>query len=59
MVGVKVNMNNPQFLGSQTSGDVANFKHPLLIIAKVQLRLRVPVHYCSFLPANLAKVFCG
>ena len=40
-------------------GDVANSKRPLLIIAKVQLRLRVPAHYCFlfFLPAEVGKSF--
>ena len=37
--------------------DVANSKRPLLIIAKVQLHLRAPAHYCSFLPTEVGKSF--
>ena len=38
-------------------GDVANSKRPRLIIVKVQLCLRVPAHYCSFLPTEVGKIF--
>ena len=38
-------------------GDVANSKHPLLIIGKVQLCLRAPAHSCSFLPAQVGNSF--
>ena len=38
-------------------GDIANSKRPLLIMAKEQLRLRAPAHYCPFLPAEVGKRF--
>ena len=43
--------------GKWIIGDVANSICPLLIIGKVQLRLRAPVHYHSFLPAEVSKSF--
>ena len=43
-------------------GDVANSKRPLLIIPKVQLRLRVTHKSVTALaryPQKLAKIVCG
>ena len=43
-------------------GDVANSKRPLLIILKVQLRLRVTRRSANALaryPQKLAKIVCG
>ena len=43
-------------------GDVANSKRPLLIIPKVQLRLRVTRRSATALahhPQNLEKIVCG
>ena len=43
-------------------GDVANSKRPLLIIPKVQLRLRVTRRSATALaryPQKLAKIVCG
>ena len=34
-----------------------NSKRPLLIIRKVQLRLRTAAYYCLFLPAEVGKSF--
>ena len=48
---------NYQLCTEVTIGDVANSKRPLLIIAKAQLCLHVPPHYCSFLPAEVGKSF--
>ena len=45
-----------------TIGDVANSKRPLLIIPKVQLRLRVTRRSATALaryPQKLAKIVCG
>ena len=42
---------------SRQIGDAANSKRPLLVIGKVQLRLRVPALYCSFSPAKVGKSF--
>ena len=47
---------------SNTTGDVANSKHPLLIIPKVQLRLHVTRRSATALacyPQKLAKIVCG
>ena len=43
-------------------GDVVNSKRPLLIIPKMQLRLRVTRRSATALaryPQNLAKIVCG
>ena len=37
--------------------DVANSERPLLIIGKVHLRLRLPPHYGSVLPAEVGTSF--
>ena len=50
------------YVASQAIGDVANSKRPLLIIPKVQLRLRVTRRSATALaryPQKLAKIVCG
>ena len=47
---------------NSTIGDVANSKRPLLVIPKVQLRLRVTHRSATVLaryPQKLAKIVCG
>ena len=47
---------------TNTIGDVANSKRPLLIISKVQMRLRVTRRSATALaryPQKLAKIACG
>ena len=49
-------------IGDVQAGDVANSKRPLLIILKVQLRLRVTRRSATALaryPQKLAKIVCG
>ena len=58
-----INTNTPELEWLIRSiGDVANSKRPLLIIPKVQLRLRVTCRSANVLaryPQKLAKIVCG